>query len=660
MLPHSTFSSRLLVSRWLGAAIGCGLSLASGLISPNAFGENWNVASGNWSLPANWDPNTVPNATQAFIGNGGTVTVDSAVPNVGAVDTDGLIVKGASTLNIITGGSLTSLGAGNIGDGTAGTLNISDGSLTFNQHFNLGVNGGVGVVNQTGGTVTVGSQWLAIGLGAGAAGSIYDISGGTLNTSAASLEVGADRAAELKVSGTGTVTAGFIGIGLRSGSNGLLTQTGGTVTASEIVVAGGQGTSGQFGTYTKTGGSLTAQNLVVGQNGGTGLFTLNGGGTTLIGNTSDNNHGLFVGARAAGVNPGAGSVGTVDITNGTMTMNGWGEIGRGQGTGTLNVTGASSVFAATGGKDFAVGIDGGTGNLNVTAGGTVNMNWWLNVARGGGSTGHVVVDGTDSKIILTAGQTNIGEDGIGTMEIKNGGKFSATEEFSIGRNAGSNGNVSISGAASTFDLTSHIFVGRNGTGVLTQSGGTIDLHGGRVQVADGANSSGTVNITGGAFNNSEWFHVGSGSGATGTVNVNYAAPATILQTSRLYVGNSGATGTFNVNSGKLRITNLAEIGRNGGHRNTERDWSGQHRRGLHRWFGGRILQSRWSGWRIWSWQCEYHEWRTAYYQQRMAHPRAKRWQSRENKSFWCRIHANNAWTDRRLEWFRGGAADRGR
>ena len=53
--------------------------------------------------------------------------------------------------------------------------------------------------------------------------------------------------------------------------------------------------------------------------------------------------------------------------------------------------------------------------------------------------------------------------------MTNGGTFNTVDEFSIGRNGGSDGTVNLSGAGSVINLQNHLFVGRNGTGTFNFS-----------------------------------------------------------------------------------------------------------------------------------------------------------------------------------------------
>ena len=392
--------------------------------------------AGTWTMGGT---GTTATTGQVNVGNGG---VGNWTMNTGATASTGIVLVGANgagsgTLTV-SGGTVNSSDYAKIGaNGGTGTLNISDGALNTTNYFVVGDNNSVGTVNQTGGTITF-NQWAVIaGGGSGTATSKWDISGGNV-TSAAGLEVGADRTGTMNISGTGNVAVGSMALGVRTGGNGIVNKTGGTLTTKNLGIAGAQsGTA--FGTFNLTGGTTTITS---------------GGGQSYVGNR-------------------AGSIGTLNVSSGAVIDN------------------VSS-------QDWQIGFNGGTGNINVSGGGTVNHNWWLNVARGAGSVGTVSVEGTDSKVIVAGGQTNIGEDGTGTLNITNGGKLSANQEFSIARNGGSTGTVTISGASSLLDLTADAFVGRNGTGTLNVNGGLVNLHDRRLQITEGAGGNGTVNLNGGA------------------------------------------------------------------------------------------------------------------------------------------------------------------
>src|SRR5882757_6149346 len=87
----------------------------------------WNVGTGNWNDPLNWNPNGVPSAVATSITNAGTATVNSAVPSVTQVQVGS---SGSGTLTLAAGGSLMITG-------TDTPLQVS-------------ANGGQGTLNQTG------------------------------------------------------------------------------------------------------------------------------------------------------------------------------------------------------------------------------------------------------------------------------------------------------------------------------------------------------------------------------------------------------------------------------------------------------------------------------------------------------------------------------
>ena len=554
---------------------------ASSLVPAATFTS---VATGDWGNPLSWDVGVVfPNTyttDSAIIDATHTITYDGSIPDLGgrlvvangnsiainggtlAVGVAGMTVGangGAGTLNVTSG--LATIDGPSGGDsfivangaGSVGTVTVSGGTLNSVNNMLIGVNGGVGTFNQTGGTVTY-NGWAAVGYGAGVGGSSYNISGGAL-TSGAGFEVGADRAGLMTISGTATVNISEINVGIRANGEGTLNISGGTTTVGTIGFGGAQAAS--TGTGTISGGVVNATNVYVGRNnGGSGTLDITGGTT---------NVGLL------GVGGGLGtSNGVLNITGGTNTITGGGQsfIGRGAGsTGTVNINGAA--LSNTSGGDYQIGFQGGTGNLNLTNGGTFTHNWWFNVARSAGSVGNVAIAGAGSSIAISGGdaQTNIGEDGTGTVVISGGGAFSTQSEISIGRNGGSNGTVTMTGATSSITMTGgdrHLYVGRGGQGTYNQSGGTLNLNGNRVQIAEGGGSTGTVNITGGSITNSQWFHVGSGGGATGNLNVSFTDPANSITTGALYVGNGGATGNVNVTSGDLIANGTVEVGRGGG------------------------------------------------------------------------------------------------
>ena len=611
-------------------------------------------------------------------GGSGVLTVTSGVINSGG---DLSVGRGAGSTGLATISGGTTLANHLIfGDGGTGTVNLSGATTQLNSTLNLnvGTNGGIGHINQTGGAVTY-SQWSAIGVGAGAAGSSWDISGGSI-TSGAGFEVGSDRDGTFNVSGTAVVSVGPLEAGIRSGSNGHINITSGTVTTTRLGIAGSQGggaagdatisgtanltitggggqsyignNAGSVGTVNVNGvtvNNVSGQDWQIGFNGGTGTLNIVNGGVvkhnwwlniarggastgtvTVDGPTSkvildgnpgpggggdinwnvgedgtgtmtvkngasvdhDNansyrshvgrnngSHGfLNVESSAtvatmeifAGTNGGA--TGEINIkTGGKVTMQQWMEVGSRGGVGTINIDGPGSTFENIGGGDgrnggrggdAQVGYEGGTGNINVTNGGLFKTGWWLNIARGGSSTGNVLVDGPGSKIIVgtTGGDVflNAGEDGTGNMTISNGGlvQHNGAQSYRtrIGANGGSHGTVNV------------------------VSGGQFDTT--ELFVANSGNSTGTLNIlSGGKVTVQNWLTIGQGGGSVGTVSIDGAGSA-LISRSPIFgrnggnggdnrIGSGGGSGTVNVtNGGQFDAGHWTFVGLDGGSQGT--------------------------------------------------------------------------------------------
>ena len=565
---------------------GNGATNASGTLNQTGgsvvnTGSETNIArdasgSGVWNMSGGTATLTTLNIGNAGVGawnvsNGATATTGSIQIGNGGAGVGTMVVDGATTV-------VTSTGETRIGNNSVGSMTVRNGAgvyLNGDWSGKIGNNNGSnGTVNLESGGKIFSNNWFVVGSEGG--------SNGTVNIS------------DLTAAGTRLDASGPEGrfiIG-RFGT-GVVNQTGGTVkTGNQFLIAfDGSGN----GTYNFSGGQIDVSANVEIANFGTGVMNIthgNAAGTTIVRNGGADvvnyfNVGMDTGSKGTlNINlanetdkivsrelyagNGAGTVGVINIQKGTLQTNEWVEIGRNGGTGTLNVSGPDAVWdrGTTGAaglpKDVAFGYNGGTGNLNVSNGGTVKHNWWLNVARGAGSKGNVTIDGTGSSITISGSAdaaTNIGEDGIGTMTVTNGGTYSGSGEFNIGRNAGSSGTVTMSDAGSLMDLTNHMFVGRNGNGTFTQNDGTLNLNGRRMQIADTGTSTGVVNLNGGTVTNSEWIHVSSGVGANGTLNISYPAATDTLTTGALYVGNGGGTGLVNMANGTLNTTGVIEVGR---------------------------------------------------------------------------------------------------
>ena len=159
-------------SRWTrvrSTALVVVLALSSAIL-PQAAAKNWNDGDGDWNVPGNWSPASVPTAGEAVNivftnGTAHTVTYDVSAPSIGLLSID------------LTGPAFAS-----------SKLSLpNNNSLAANGIYVGGFSGvtglptsGSGFLNQSAGTVTTNPGWdLVVGHGGGSAGT-YTLSGGAL------------------------------------------------------------------------------------------------------------------------------------------------------------------------------------------------------------------------------------------------------------------------------------------------------------------------------------------------------------------------------------------------------------------------------------------------------------------------------------------------
>src|SRR5690242_6619046 len=146
-------------------SLGVSLSVLFLVGSAHAAGYSWNVASGDWFTPGNWNPNGVPGAgDDATISNGGTCTLSAAASVTNFTLSNGAL-GGSGTLSV------------------SGTTSWSGGSFiqtgTVNANGSLSINGSSGKFIGNGYTVNsnFGATWTGTGN--------ITMDGGALNIAAA-------------------------------------------------------------------------------------------------------------------------------------------------------------------------------------------------------------------------------------------------------------------------------------------------------------------------------------------------------------------------------------------------------------------------------------------------------------------------------------------
>ncbi len=272
-------------------------------------------------------------------------------------------------------------------------------------------------------------------------------------------------------------------------------------------------------------GGSTEAGLNLGSNDTFAVGTLNIDGASSV---------VEITGPVASFNVGRAGDGTLSITNGgqllaTSSTSSFHKIARDAGsTGTATIDGAGSRIELTAGTSgigkggLGVG-DRGDGELYILNGGELVANYassFHNVADREGSNGYFLIDGPGSQAVLTSleGNFDIGDQGTGLMEIRNGGRFSFK---TLGVDAGEfdgRGSVTLGDA----DLP-----GSDGTLIVTGSGSVASLDFVDGGLAVGGSSTGELVISDGgrlelSASGTVFPNVGSNAGASGTITIDGA------------------------------------------------------------------------------------------------------------------------------------------
>lgn len=345
---------------------------------------------------------------------------------------------------------------------------------------------------------------------------------------------------------TGTASLTEIQVANTGANIGKLVITGGSITLSDNITIGRQGTA-QGTVEISGGGSLTSRQFRIGGGSATavGTATISGAGSTL--NTGS-------GTAQAVVNIGAMGTGTLTLENGAV----WN---------------ASISNPAIGGDNNAAGVTGtglgGNGTLNIRSGATFNA---TNVNVAVGRNGN----------------------GVGTIHVTDGGKFNLIKTTGTpflnlaNRNANSTvpaganypvANITLSGATSAISVP-YILVGY-GTATLNLDGGTltteriskdpvaggsaiIHFNGTRIKATTDSGSYFFPNFTndnltldvaaGGLSFDTDAFNVAITQGLPGTGGLTKHGTGTLTLT-----GHSTYAGDTTVNEGTLQLSTSVEV-----------------------------------------------------------------------------------------------------
>ncbi len=351
---------------------------------------------------------------------------------------------------------------------------------------------------------------------------------------------------------------GIVRVGRTAGSTGTLNVLDQARVASTSMVVGdlGNGTlninNAQLALSGANNGSAVGAGFTVGRGpSGVGSLNMTSGATLTVDNNILPNGGFAIGSDSFV----AGGTGTVALSGGSSIVFS-GSIATGatvgrNGTGTLSLTGASTVDIGAGGMTLGVS-PGGVGTLSVTGGSAMKGNA-VNIGGGSdataGGVGNALVSGAGSELqaLGATGFIGVGRGGTGSLTVSDQGLVNAIV-LSIGRSGGT-GTLSVDNA--TIQLAGQQtagFLAGAALGVGTGGGsGTATFANGSSLNITNTGSSGASIYVGGSPN----FPLGTGtlSVTDSTVNVT-AAPG--LATVR--IGHDG-TGTATFTSSSLNLSN---------------------------------------------------------------------------------------------------------
>jgi len=184
------------------------------------------------------------------------------------------------------------------------------------------------------------------------------------------------------------------------------------------------------------------------------------------------------------------------------------------------------------------------GQLNISAGDDVS-NDGCSVAHNSSSQGEVTITGAGSTWDLNS-YCYVGNSGTGKVTISNGAVVSSRDSH-IGKTSSGVGTVTVTGAGSTWTTTEEIMVGDAGKGTLIISDGGY-LSNTVSYIANSASGNGTVTVTGegSTWNSRSNFFVGY----VGTGVVNLEAGGRIIADMLFDIR---ASGTFNWTGGTFEL-----------------------------------------------------------------------------------------------------------
>ena len=482
----------------------------------------------------------------------------------GAGSTGTVTVSGRDSSIVVTstGGSTSTTPYVHIGNGGDGKMTISDGGsvsvLGSGQRNFIVSNAGTGSGTLDVNTAgRINASWFAVGNNGGSGTATIDAS--TVNLDGVFYYKGAAYGASVRV-GRGAGANGVLNL-----HDGAVIDIDNTTAGSSVILGGTSALPGGTGTLNLSGGSAinftgpaaNAQ-IQVGGVSGTGTMTLTGASTVDVGALGETRIGST-----------AGSIGNLMVSGGSQWRTGIIAIGGNDesvagGTGSASFSGAGTELNAYGATGV-VGVGfGGNGSLSVANQATLKG---ILVAAGTGDTGNATIALSHATVALTgeANDPNIAQAGAGVYLGGIGGTGKATIDGGTQVTITNGGSMGANLALGGFPVAG----GALGTGTLDVTGGSqikLVANPGKASATIGHDGTGTA-----TFSNASLLDVSGGQviiagqpGSTGTLTVNSNS---VVNASYVGVGATpsgpGGNGTLKVNDGGTVNTTTLEIGPHG-------------------------------------------------------------------------------------------------
>lgn len=424
------------------------------------------------------------------------------------------------------------------------TFTVFDGKqLSFNQALN---GAGASVIKSGNGTLTLFGTNTYTGTTTVNAGSLYlEGSGAIIDHGSSNFIVSGPSAGvpTVYINNGAKITSYQGRIGINSGTSGdvVVDGAGSKWTINDNLYVGEAG----VGLMSITnGGKVSALETSIGNNSITG-----DGNVSITNGTLENSGNLYVGSEG---------VGDLFLYNGAHATNVDGHIGNNAGgNGTVTMFGTGATWTNSG--NLYVGASG-SGTLNLNKGSVTASR--LIVGNTNNGNGSIFMNGVNSTVTI-ANDVRLGytSASVGSLDIANGATLTSNTGY-LGETGTTQGEASIHGANSAWNLSGDLYVGNGATGKLyVYDGGKVTVGGGTGTLHLGHSVGGVGDLyigdTGSWFAQGGIINAGSvltGASDTGTIHFGTTATAA----SPYYFTKDGTAVGANIGiGGATAVTNAA-------------------------------------------------------------------------------------------------------